>query len=294
MAPLDKVQFLIHTPPGSGPQAMLESFFTAAEECGESMQGWSSVFCNGSHGLEAMQALADKHGDSGVVSTCTPSFLQAPLLEGLPISYAQLTPLACLMLDPYLLLVAAESDTATAESFLDRLNAKPTVTGGYMVGGINHMVALQVASRKACEVRFEKLESAADLIPALCAGRLDWAVGTPVEIRAAIESVSVRPLAVLASVRLAEFPEVPTLAEVGIDIRAQVWRGLMGPGGLPDEIVSAWDKLCANVVASPAWAGFIGSKPIPYLDSRSFRTFLDEEEESLETELGRAGLLSSE
>jgi putative tricarboxylic transport membrane protein len=293
MAPLDEVEFLIHTPPGSGPQAMLESFFAAAEETGEPTQGWSSSFCNGGHGLDAMRALVERHGDTRVVSTCTPSFLQVPLLEGLSISYTELTPLACLMLDPYLLVVSAESKTPALDVFLSHLNARPTTTGGYMVGGINHMVALQIASRKACDVRFEKLDSAADLVPALRAGRLDWAVGTPVEVRTAIESGAVRPLAALAPVRLAEFPSVPTLAEAGMDIRASVWRGLIGPGGLPDGIVSAWDKLCANVVASPAWAEFIGSKQVPYLDSHAFRTFLDEEENGLETELGRAGLVRS-
>jgi tripartite-type tricarboxylate transporter receptor subunit TctC len=53
--------------------------------------------------------------------------------------------------------------------------------------------------------------------------------------------------------RLKSLPEVPTLAEAGfphIDLRG--WVGLVGPAGLPANIVSAMHSAVASALEAPA------------------------------------------
>ena len=53
-------------------------------------------------------------------------------------------------------------------------------------------------------------------------------------LRAALAS-----LAVMGSERLGAFPDVPTLKEAtGLDWQLAAWRGLAGPKGMPDEVMS--------------------------------------------------------
>jgi tripartite-type tricarboxylate transporter receptor subunit TctC len=53
-----------------------------------------------------------------------------------------------------------------------------------------------------------------------------------------------RGLAVTSPKRMAALPDVPTMAEQGIDLTIQLWSGLLGPAGMPKAIV---DKLAAEV-----------------------------------------------
>ena len=60
-----------------------------------------------------------------------------------------------------------------------------------------------------------------------------------------IRAGKARGLAISAASRLADFPEIPTFAEMGYpDLVATVWFSLSGPAGLPAEIV---ERLNAEV-----------------------------------------------
>jgi len=53
-----------------------------------------------------------------------------------------------------------------------------------------------------------------------------------------------RGLAVTSAQRIAALPDVPTMAEQGIDLNIQFWSGLLAPAGTPKAVV---DKLSAEV-----------------------------------------------
>jgi tripartite-type tricarboxylate transporter receptor subunit TctC len=56
----------------------------------------------------------------------------------------------------------------------------------------------------------------------------------------------VKPVAISSPARIAEYPDVPPLRELGFDLVADSWFGLSGPANLPPAIVT---KLNAAVVA---------------------------------------------
>ena len=103
------------------------------------------------------------------------------------------------------------------------------------------------------------------------AGHLDVAAGNSTfstsslaEGRALIEAKKLRPLAVMAKERLQLFPEVPTLKEsLGIDWTFALWHGVVGPKGLPDDVVNRLSQALEKVATSEAFR-----KP---LQERGFR-----------------------
>jgi tripartite-type tricarboxylate transporter receptor subunit TctC len=64
----------------------------------------------------------------------------------------------------------------------------------------------------------------------------------------AVKSGKIRAIAVTSPKRAAAFPEVPTMDEVGLKgFDSTAWYGLLGPAGLPQEVVTRWSQALAKV-----------------------------------------------
>jgi tripartite-type tricarboxylate transporter receptor subunit TctC len=58
---------------------------------------------------------------------------------------------------------------------------------------------------------------------------------------------------VTGATRFFALPDVPTVAESGFpDFVIGSWQGVVGPAGLPDEIVKRLNKEVASILAEPA------------------------------------------
>ena len=69
----------------------------------------------------------------------------------------------------------------------------------------------------------------------------------------AVKSGKIRALAVTSLARSAAFPDVPTMDEVGIKgFDSTAWYGLLGPAGLPREVVARWTEALARLSTDKA------------------------------------------
>ena len=63
----------------------------------------------------------------------------------------------------------------------------------------------------------------------------------------AVKSGKIRPLAVTSLHRSQAFPDVPTMDEVGLKgFDSTAWYGILGPAGLPQEVVAKWTQALAK------------------------------------------------
>ena len=93
----------------------------------------------------------------------------------------------------------------------------------------------------------------APMWPELAAGRLDAAIGSYVAMSPHAKSGAVRPIAVATLNRSPKLPDVPTYAEQGYREPVLVmrgWLGLLGPAGMPREIVGRISKLLLEAADS--------------------------------------------
>jgi tripartite-type tricarboxylate transporter receptor subunit TctC len=66
----------------------------------------------------------------------------------------------------------------------------------------------------------------------------------------AVKSGKIRALAVTSLTRSAAFPDVPTMDELGLKgFDSTAWYGVLGPAGLPQEVVARWTQALAKVAA---------------------------------------------
>ncbi len=84
----------------------------------------------------------------------------------------------------------------------------------------------------------------------LVAGRLDYYF--PAVVNAVAIKDKARIMAVTSRARSVLLPDVPTLAESGLpDYEMPAWRSIMGPAGMPRDIVDILNRTMVRALASP-------------------------------------------
>ncbi|QQA41962.1 tripartite tricarboxylate transporter substrate binding protein [Pelagovum pacificum] len=284
---------IVHGPPGSAPPVMADALRRAQAEVLPEHPPLSLRPMGDDPGVDSMEFMATKTGQTDLISTCTPVFIQAPLLRGMELTHRDLTPIARLVADRFFLVVRTDSGWDDIGAFLDHIRANTTRTGGYFLGGINHLLSLAIADQTKADVEFIVTESEPAVWNAMIEGRIDWGVGVAAEILPHVEAGTMKVLAVFDENRRPAFPNTPTLAEAGVPVTFQLWRGLMAPGGLSEEAQADWHEHFATLRDSAAWRDYLtrNGQEDAWLPGEPFRDFLEAEWDWYERHLGLAGLL---
>ena len=97
---------------------------------------------------------------------------------------------------------------------------------------------------------------AAGMINDLVVGDVEAAMINAASTAAMIKAGSLRPLAVLAEKRLADYPDIPTLAEAGYPgVGTLHWQSMLAPAGTPKEVLATLHKAILEAAKAPAAAG---------------------------------------
>jgi tripartite-type tricarboxylate transporter receptor subunit TctC len=92
-------------------------------------------------------------------------------------------------------------------------------------------------------------KGAAPPLTELVGGQVTLVMSNPLGSTPLVKAGRLRPLAVTGAKRLASLPDVPTLAEAGLPgFHSTFFLGLLGPAGLPREIVERLNKETAAVL----------------------------------------------
>lgn len=90
----------------------------------------------------------------------------------------------------------------------------------------------------------------AQAVTELLAGRIEMVVGAPGAYQQHVAAGKLRALAVTSTVRSSKMPDVPTFAEAGFPpMNVKSWNGLLGPAGMPREIVDTLSRAVQTATA---------------------------------------------
>jgi tripartite-type tricarboxylate transporter receptor subunit TctC len=89
----------------------------------------------------------------------------------------------------------------------------------------------------------------------------------------------IRALAQYGARRLADFPDVPTMKELGYDIEYYLWTGLFAPRGVPAEVLKVIRAAVAKAVEDADFKAAMAKAktPIAYQDSEEFQAWWDKD-----------------
>jgi tripartite-type tricarboxylate transporter receptor subunit TctC len=120
------------------------------------------------------------------------------------------------------------------------------------VGTLGHLMVEEFAQESGIKLQHIPHKGSAQAMLDLIAGNVLFGSMTWSSAVGQIRGGKVIPIAVTSKARIAEFPDVPTLAELGYpDLVANTWYALSGPAGVPDDIVRKLNHAVAEVLNMP-------------------------------------------
>jgi tripartite-type tricarboxylate transporter receptor subunit TctC len=192
----------------------------------------------------------------------------------------QLLGIARLNADPPVLVVNAERPWKTLKEALDDIRAKPGEFSFASSGlyGASH-VPMEMLFNAAGGLKMKHLitTGGGPATTAVLGGHATMWPSPPALALPHVKAGKMRPLATWGATRLASFPDVPTLKELGYDLEYYIWTALFAPRATPPAVVKALRDATRQAVQEPEFRNAMekAQTPIAYQDADEFRAFWD-------------------
>ncbi len=168
----------------------------------------------------------------------------APLRDFAPISLIGQFPLVQV--------VAADLPVRSVKELIEYAKARPAKINYASSAGPFQMAAELFNQRTGTSFTHVPYKSSGESVKATMTGEVTMTITDPAPAVGAIKSGKVRALAVTAAARHASWPEVPTMAEAGVnDMIINIWTGVVAPAGTPAPIVKRLADEIARSVRAP-------------------------------------------
>jgi tripartite-type tricarboxylate transporter receptor subunit TctC len=119
-----------------------------------------------------------------------------------------------------------------------------------------------------------------------------WA--NPPEFVPQYEAKMVRPVAVAKATRMTDFPDVPTLKEIGHNVTYFFYRGIMAAQDIPTETVAFYENMFKQLAESSSWKeNYLKKYSLSpsWMGSKEFAKVVAQNEEESKDVLKDLGLL---
>jgi tripartite-type tricarboxylate transporter receptor subunit TctC len=205
----------------------------------------------GAGGVVASQALASSPPDGHTLIVVASGHATNPFLyEKLPYdTLKDFTPITLLASSPNILLVKADSPFKTLADVIAQARAKPgSLAFGHAGNGTStHLAGELLKSLAKIDINAIPYKGGVPAINDLLGGQIPMSFNNGPESVGQLQAGTVRALAVTTATRASFLPDVPSMAETVPGYDTEVWWGLLGPAGMPADLV---EKLAHDFVAA--------------------------------------------
>jgi tripartite-type tricarboxylate transporter receptor subunit TctC len=205
----------------------------------------------GAGGVIASQALATSAPDGYTLIVVASGHATNPFLYAkLPYdTFGDFTPISLLASSPNILLVRADAPFKTLGDLIAEARAKPgTLSFAHAgTGTSTHLAGELLKSLAKIDLNGIPYKGGAPAINDLLGGQITASFNNGPESVGQLSAGAVRALGVTTATRAAFLPDVPSIGETVPGYDTEVWWGLLGPSGMPPEIV---EKLSHDFVAA--------------------------------------------
>ncbi|SHJ58962.1 Tripartite-type tricarboxylate transporter, receptor component TctC [Bradyrhizobium lablabi] len=205
----------------------------------------------GAGGVVASQALAGSAPDGHTLIVVASGHATNPFLyEKLPYdTFKDFTPITLLASSPNILLVKADSPFKTLADMIAQARAKPgSLAFGHAGNGTStHLAGELLKGLAKIDINAIPYKGGVPAINDLLGGQIPMSFNNGPESVGQLQAGAVRALAVTTASRASFLPDVPSMAETVPGYDTEVWWGLLGPAGMPADLV---EKLAHDFVAA--------------------------------------------
>ncbi len=198
-------------------------------------------------------------------------------------------PICLVAQGPLYVTVLEDSPIKSIDELIAKAKSGKVVTGGPPPGSIPHIAQAAVANAYGVKFNYIPHEGINEVAKSMLGGRVDMAVW----FGDASVRFGLRPLAILDAARSKEFPEVPTMKELGQPVESFVWFGFFAPAGTPDAIVTKLSDACDEAANSDGFQENMkkAKRQVRYMPRDEFAAFFAKQYEQNGALLKEAGLI---
>ena len=205
----------------------------------------------GAGGVVASQALVASPADGYTLIVVASGHPTNPFLyPKIPYdTFRDFTPISLLASSPNILLVRADSPFKTLADMIAQARAKPgSLSFGHAgIGTSTHLAGELLKKLAGIDLNAIPYKGGALAMNDLLGGQILLSLNNGPESIGQLQAGTVRALAVTTAARTPLLPDVPSMSETVPGYDTEVWFGLLGPGGMPPELVA---KLSRDFVAA--------------------------------------------
>ncbi len=296
--PTKPIEFVVPAGTGGGADQMARLISGLAEKHKLSPKPLIVVNKSGGAGAEGFLHVKGKKGDAHTLVITLSNIFTTPLHTGIPFSWKELTPVARMALDEFILWVNAETPYKTAREYLAAVKEK----GGTMkMGGTgsaqeDQIITIQIEQALHVKFIYVPFKGGGEVCVNLVGKHVDSTVNNPIECVSHWKAGRVRPLAVFDSARIpvAEWKDIPTVKDaLGADITYLMLRGIFGPPDMPKEAVAWYQGLLKKVMDTPEFKAYMteGALKPAWLTDPELSAWMEKEDKVHKELMDKGGLL---
>ena len=261
----------------------------------------------GGAGGEGFLDVKNSKGNPHKLIITLSNLFTTPLATGIPFSWKDLTPVAMMSLDEFVLWVNAESPYKTVKEYVDAIKAAPP--GKFKMGGTgskqeDQIITVAIDKLTGKKMTYVPFKGGGEVAVQLVGKHVDSTVNNPIEAVAQWRAGSLRPLCVFDNQPLPvkdkiagdkSWADIPTCKSQGLDIEYLMLRGIFMPGGVPKDAVDYYVELMKKVRATPEWQQLMndGALNQTTMSGADYAKWVENEEKRHRDLMKEAGFLAT-
>lgn len=258
-SPTERISFVTHSSAGTGNDLMLREIADIWVKSHLVARQVTVENVTGGRGEKARRYIAQQNrGNTHMLMAYTPASLNQPILANSEFTFKSFTPVAMLAIDPMLLLVHADGPYQSVKELVEAAKQKPRsiLQGGGPYGNSASMVGRMLGDFANVEFPYTPFKGGGEAVVALLGKHVQFIVENPAEVEQHVKAGKLRALA--ASDRLAQFPDVPTLAEAGFNMRLlKQFRAVVAPPGISPQVANHYIALLDRTRNTTQWKDYL-------------------------------------
>jgi putative tricarboxylic transport membrane protein len=303
--PTRPVEFIVPAGTGGGADQMARTVQGIVSKHNLMKQPMVVINKSGGAGGEGFLDVKNSRNNPHKIIITLSNLFTTPLATGIPFNWKDLTPVAMLALDEFVLWVNASSPYKTAKQYVDAAKA---ANGTYKMAGTGSKQEDQIiteAIQKQTGAKFIYIpeRGGGAVAVQLVGNHVNSTVNNPIEAVAQWRGGLLRPLCVFDSKRLdykdkisgdMSWNSIATCKEQGLDIEYLMLRGIfMTPGANQDQ-VNYYIGLFRKVRETPEWKKFMtdGAFNQSFMTGADYAKWVANEEKRHHELMSAAGFLA--
>ncbi len=257
-------------------------------------------------GAEGFLEIKGAKGDPHKIVVTLSNLFTTPMATGVPFNWKDMTPVAMMALDQFVLWVNAETPYKTGKEFLAAVKAAgPSKMKMGGTGSKQEDQILTVALEKATGTKFiyVPFKGGGEVAVQLVGKHIDSTVNNPIEAVAQWRAGQLRPLCVFDDERMPykarvtatqSWYDIPTCKEAGVPTDYVMLRGIFMPPGVTADQTAFYVDMMKKVRETPEWKDYMekGAFNQTFMAGADYTKWLTEAEKTHRTLMTEAGFLA--